>query len=264
MRVLVTGAASGIGRATCLKIAADAQAKNHPAHIAAVDLQIGDALRSLGAELESVGVEAQLIAGDMGTADQPAQVVTQAVEAFGGLDGVVSNAGINRTGPLLDYAVVDWDAMFAVNTRATWLLAKAAHETLAANAGAIVATSSMSGHFAHAGLGPYGPSKAAVSMLIKVLAQEFGRDGIRCNSVCPGMVQTGMTRTVYENAEIAQQRAELVPLGRVAQPEDLAKVIAFLLGPEAAYINGQDITVDGGMTGNLLGRIPGINEITRS
>ena len=109
-----------------------------------------------------------------------------------------------------------------------------------------------------------GPSKAAVSMLVKVLAQEFGRDGIRCNSVCPGMVQTGMTKAVYENAEIASLRADLVPLGRVAQPEDLAKVIAFLLGPEAAYINGQDIIVDGGLTGNLLGRIPGISEITRS
>src|SRR5207248_7733759 len=129
--------------------------------------------------------------------DDPGRVVAEAVSRFGGLDGVVSNAGINRPGPLLDYPVEDWDRLFAVNTRATWLLAKAAHPALKASRGAIVATASMSGSNAHANLGPYGPSKAAVIMLAQVLAQEFGPDGIRVNTISPGMVRTGMREKAY-------------------------------------------------------------------
>ena len=179
-----------------------------------------------------------------------------AVDRFGGLDGLVSNAGINRPGRLVDYAVDDWDRMFAVNTRATWLLAKAAYPALKASRGAIVAVASMSGSNAHANLGPYGPSKAAVIMLAKVLAQELGPDGIRVNTVSPGMVQTGMTAAVYADQQVAAERASLVPLGRVAGPEDMADVIAFLLGRDARYINGHDLVVDGGVAGNYLGRLP--------
>lgn len=122
----------------------------------------------------------------------------------------------------------------------------------------------MSGSHPHANLGAYGPSKAAVIMLVKVLAQELGRDGIRVNTVSPGMVRTGMTARVYEDARVAAERGALVPLGRVATPEDIADVIAFLLGPDARYVNGHDLVVDGGVTGNLLGRLPGLRNITRS
>jgi glucose 1-dehydrogenase len=101
-------------------------------------------------------------------------------------------------------------------------------------------------------------------MLVKVLAQELGRDGIRINSVSPGMVRTGMTEKVYENEGVARERDGLVPLGRVAVPEDIADVVVFLLGSDARYINGQDIVVDGGVSGNFLGRLPGIGSITRS
>src|SRR5207302_10252888 len=129
--------------------------------------------------------------GDIGSVDAPGRVVSEAVGRFGGLDGLVSNAGINRPGPLVEYSVDDWDRVFAVNTRATWLLAKAAYPALKASRGAIVAVGSMSGSHPHANLGAYGPSKAAVIMLVRVLAQEFGRDGIRVNALSPGMVRTG-------------------------------------------------------------------------
>jgi glucose 1-dehydrogenase len=101
-------------------------------------------------------------------------------------------------------------------------------------------------------------------MLVQVLAQEFGRDGIRVNSVSPGMVRTGMTAKVYESREITEARDGLVPLGRVATPEDIADVIAFLLSPDARYVNGHDLVVDGGVHGNFLGRLPGLAQITRS
>src|SRR5262245_43827841 len=264
MRALVTGAGSGIGRATCLRLARDAAARGDKAQIAAVDLTSSAGLAGLVAELVELGAQAIPIHGDMGAVTDPSRAVHDAIARFGGLDGLVSNAGINRPGLLKDYAVEDWDALFAVNVRATWLLAKAAHGALAAARGAIVVTGSMSGSNAHANLGAYGPTKAAVIMLMRVLAQEFGRDGIRVNAVSPGMVRTGMTEPVYRDTRLAAERDALVPVGRVATPEDIADVIAFLLGPDARYINGHDLVVDGGVTGNFLGRLPGIGKIPRA
>ena len=264
MRVLVTGAASGIGRATCRRLARDAQARGQAGKVALVDVGPSAALDELADELRGLGAEALPLHGDMGSADAPGRVVAEAVERFGGLDGVVSNAGVNRPGPLVEYAVEDWDWLFAVNTRATWLLARAAYPALKESRGAIVAVGSMSGSNPHAGLGAYGPTKAAVIMLARVLAQELGRDGIRVNSVSPGMVRTGMTERVYADEEVARARDALVPLGRVATPEDIADVIAFLLGPDARYVNGHDLIVDGGVAGNHLGRLPGLSQVTRA
>lgn len=263
MRVLVTGAASGIGRATSRRLARDTAARGGGGKLALVDIGRSDNFEALVLELAELGVEALPLYGDMGTPEAPARVVGEAVDRFGGLDGLVSNAGVNRPGPLVGYKVEDWDRLFAVNTRATWLLAQAAYPALKASRGAIAVVGSMSGSFAHAGLGAYAPSKAAVIMLARVLAQELGRDGIRVNTVSPGMVRTGMTEIVYQNQQVAAARDALVPLGRVATPEDIADVIAFLLGPDARYVNGHDLIVDGGMTGNYLGRIPGLTEIPR-
>ena len=264
MQALITGAASGIGRATCLRLARDAKMRDRPTRIAAVDLGPSSQLDAVIDEAHRLGAEAVALHGDMATADAPARVVAEAVSRFGGLDALVSNAGVNRPGPLLEYAVEDWDRLFAVNTRATWLLGKAAHAALAASRGAIVAVASMSGSNAHANLGAYGPSKAALIMLGRVMAQEFGRHGIRVNTVSPGMVRTGMTARVYADARIAAERDALVPLGRVATPEDIADVIAFLLGPDARYVSGHDLVVDGAVAGNFLGRLPGLDQITRS
>jgi NAD(P)-dependent dehydrogenase (short-subunit alcohol dehydrogenase family) len=262
MRVLVTGAASGIGRAACLRLARDAAGRGG-ASIAAVDIAPSAALDALRGDLEKLGALVLLTHADMGSVDGPARAVGEATARFGGLDGLVSNAGVNRPGPLVDYAVEDWDWLFAVNTRATWLLAKAAFPALKVARGAIVSVCSMSGSFAHAGLGAYGPSKAAAIMLVKVLAQELGPQGIRVNGVSPGMVRTGMTEKVYQDAAIAAARDALVPLGRVATPEDMADAIAYLLSPDARYVNGHDLVVDGGITGNFLGRLPGLGQIPR-
>jgi glucose 1-dehydrogenase len=264
MRVLVTGAASGIGRATCDRLARDARAAGRGARVAAVDVGPPGQLDGLLGELRDLGADVLPIHGDMGTPDAPARAVTEAILRFGGLDGLVSNAGINRPGPLVDYPVEDWDRLFAVNTRATWLLAKAAHPALRASRGAIVAVGSMSGTHAHAGLGAYGPSKAAVIMLVRVLAQELGPDGIRVNAVSPGMTRTGMTARVYADPRVAAERDALVPLGRVAVPDDMAAAVAFLLSSDARYVNGHDLVVDGGVTGSFLGRLPGLSQVTRA
>ena len=221
-----------------------------------MDLGPSAALDGLLGELRELGAEPLPLHGDMGTTDAPARVVGEAAERFGGLDGLVSNAGVNRPGPLVSYSVEDWDRLFAVNTRATWLLAKAAHPALKASGGAIVVVGSMSGSNAHARPRRLRAEQGRRDHAGRVLAQEFGRDGIRVNSVSPGMVRTGMTAAVYADGELAAERDALVPLGRVATPEDIADVIAFLLGPDARYVNGHDLVVDGGVAGNYLGRLP--------
>src|SRR5258707_14955715 len=165
MGALVRGAESGIGRATCLRLARDAQAAGRKAQIGAVDLGPAPALDSLVKDLGNLGAGALPLHGDMATVDAPARVVGEAVARFGGLDGVVSNAGVNRPGPLVSYAVEDWDRMFAVNTRATWLLAKAAHGALAAARGAIVAVASMCRSHAHGHPGPLRASQGPLIML---------------------------------------------------------------------------------------------------
>ena len=130
--------------------------------------------------------------------------------------------------------------------------------------GSIVNVASASGIKAAPASSAYCASKAAVIMLVRVLAQEFGPDGIRVNAVSPGMTRTGMTARVYADPRVAAERDALVPLGRVATPDDMAAAIAFLLSPDARYVNGHDLIVDGGVTGNHLGRLPGLSQITRA
>lgn len=160
-------------------------------------------------------------------------------------------------GRLADLSVEQWDATFALNVRATWLLARAARAALSAEQGSIVAIASMSGLHPHPGYGAYSPAKAALSMLCRQLAQEWAVDGIRVNAVCPGMIRTPLTEAVYRDAEVALQRKALVPLGRIGRPEDVAAAVAYLASPSASYITGQSLVVDGGVSDQMLALIPG-------
>ncbi|MGB0750452.1 MAG: SDR family NAD(P)-dependent oxidoreductase [Gammaproteobacteria bacterium] len=258
MRVLVTGGASGIGKAIAQRILSD---YGSDARVALMD-RPGAVLDGAVDEMNQGRGQVIGAGGDLADSTVPERVVQDVATAFGGLDAVVSNAGINSPGAMLTCKVEDWDRVFAVNTRAAWLLAKAAHPMLKESGGTIVIVASMSGSNPHANLGPYGPSKAAAIMLTKVLAQEFGPDGIRVNSLSPGMVRTGMTEKVYQDNEVSAGRAALVPLGRVAETDDMADATAFLLSSDSRYLTGHDLVVDGAVTGNHLGRLPGLSSIT--
>lgn len=245
MRAIVTGAARGIGRAICRRLAQDA-APHGGARLVLADQHEAE-LHVLAEELRVLGTESIVLAGDLSRPDYP-QDLAHAAEAFGGLDAVASNAGLMRPAPLLDYALADWELTFAVHVRAPWLLAKACHPALKASRGAFVITTSISGTHPTPPGGAYSPSKAAAIMLARQLAVEWGGDGIRVNALSPGMTVTEGTAPAYSQADALRQRQARVPLRRVGQPEDIAAVAAFLMGPDAAYVTGVDLLVDGGLS----------------
>ncbi|MFN4088297.1 MAG: SDR family NAD(P)-dependent oxidoreductase [Alphaproteobacteria bacterium] len=257
MRILVTGAGGGIGRAICMRLTADARARGEEAAVAAVDLRTGAALDESVGMLRAAGARVVPLVGNLDDPAVPERLVADAVAGLGALDVLVSNAGVNAPAPLKDLALEDWDRVMAVNTRPTWLLAKAAHPHLAATRGCIVSIASMSGMQPHTGLGAYSASKAALIILTKQIAQEWAADGIRANSVSPGFVESPMTADLYADPVVRRSRETFVPLGRIGRPEEIAAVVSFLAGPDARYVTGQNLLTDGGLCESILDKTPG-------
>ena len=258
LRALVTGATGGIGRATCFALLDSARGRGRRLVIAAAASKPGPALEALVTELAAKGADAFGLHADLADAAACTGLVAQAVERCAGLDVLVSNAGIARGAPLVALEPAEWDAVFAIDVRATWLLARAAHPALAHSRGAIVAVASISALYPFPGLGAYSPAKAALVMLCRQLAQEWAADGIRVNSVSPGLIRTPLTEPIYRDADVLRRRQEAVPLGRIGTPEDVARAIVHLAGPEAAYATGIDLRLDGGLGDHVLATIPGL------
>ena len=244
MRVIITGAASGIGRAVAELLAAESGT-----HQLLLTDRDGDGLTAVAG---SIGASAGTCVADLSGPDCGDVIVAAALAHLGGIDAVVSNAGIIAGSPLIEQTVELFERIYAINTRATWLLAKAAYPHLAASRGAFVATASMSATQPTPGLGFYSSSKAALLMLVRQLSLEWGPDGIRCNTVSPGPTYTPMTQAGYADAERRASREAMIPLRKLGMADDVANTILFLLGPQAGHITGIDILVDGGMSNNLM------------
>jgi 3-oxoacyl-[acyl-carrier protein] reductase len=233
-RALVTGAARGIGLATARRLAAEG------ARVAALDL------------VEGADAELALLA-DIGNETAVARAFGAAAEAFGGLDVVVVNAAIQLVGQdaragELDLAV--WQRTVDVNLTGAFLTAKhAARALLEAGGGAVVFTGSPAGAYGIApGLDAYSASKAGVHGLVRVLAADYGRDGIRVNAVWPGLMETPMNDWWLHDPERRAEAERSVPLGRIGRAEEVAAVIAFLCSDDASYVTGAVWAVDGGLT----------------
>ncbi len=251
LRAIVTGAARGIGRAMALRLARDSLTRYAlPSQLVVAD-QLGDELETLAAELRAQGATVHTCVGDLSDAAEPARIVA-AARAFGGLECVASNAGFARPASLLDATIDDWDRVFAVHVRAAWLLGRAAHPLLARARGCMVLTTSISGTQASPPLAAYSASKAAQIMLMRQMATEWGPDGIRVNALSPGLTVTPGTAKAYEAAGALEQREARIPLRRVAQPEDMAAALSMLIGPDAGYVHGHELMVDGGLVNTLM------------
>lgn len=246
MRMIVTGAAGGIGRA----IAVGAAARGN---LGAVICDLSsDALETTAQELRALGAHVVTHPGDLTVPETSQLLVESAARQLGGLDAIVSNAGALRGALLKDLSVEDFDFQFAVHTRPTWLLGKAAYPLLVQSQGAIVAIASMSADHPTPPLGSYAASKAALVRLVEQMAIEWGPAGIRCNCVSPGPTLTGMTSRGYADAARRAQRESTIPLRRLGSPADIAAAALFLLTPGAAFINGINLIVDGGLGRNLM------------
>ncbi len=236
---LVTGSGRGIGQAIALALA------EHGATVVANDV-VEESAKQVAAQIEGMGMAAMSVVADITCEDEVRAMVTAVMDRFGQIDILVNNAGITQDNLLMRMSEEQWDAVLAVNLKGAFLCTKAvARPMLKARRGRIINIASVVGLTGNVGQANYSSSKGGLIALTKSTAQELGSRGITCNAVAPGFIETEMTDRLSDEAR--EQMLGRVPLGRPGQPEDVAGAVVFLAGPEAAYITGQVLSVDGGM-----------------
>jgi NAD(P)-dependent dehydrogenase (short-subunit alcohol dehydrogenase family) len=245
-RAIITGAASGIGRASLLLFAREG------ARVLAVDREVA-ALDAAVTEAAAAGGAALALAADAGDEASVADVVRRCVTEWGGVDAVFANAGVSGGRiPLLEQTVEQWQEILRVNLIGPWLMIKhAAPAMIGQGGGSIVCTASVAALRANAGGSPYSASKAGVVSLIQTAANALLGTGVRVNAICPGLIETGMTRPIFDLARARGTESrigQLNPLQRHGRPDEIAAAALFLASDESSYVNGQAFAVDGGLS----------------
>jgi NAD(P)-dependent dehydrogenase (short-subunit alcohol dehydrogenase family) len=240
---VITGASSGIGRATAARFGRDGAA------VLAVGRK-ASALREVAQEVEGAGGRCVPFEADVTAAGAPDAIVAQAVQAFGGLTTLVNAAGIIATGTVENTPDAAWDEMLDINLRAPFRLMRAATPQLVASRGSVVNVSSVTGLRAFPGVLAYCVSKAGLDQLTRCAALELAAQGVRVNAVNPGVTVTNLHRRSGVNEEnyaaFLERSKQTHPLGRAGEPEEIADLIAFLASDNAGWITGETISIDGG------------------
>lgn len=243
--IIITGAGSGIGRATSNLAAA------YGARIMCVD--INEAVHETADAIKQNGGQAAAITADASNEEDVRAYVDACIAEFGGVDGIYANAGVSGGGkPMLDLTVEDWQRTFAVNTIGVFLAIKhtVPHFTKQGS-GAIVCTASVAGIRANAGGVDYSASKAGVISIAQTVAYQLYGTGIRINAICPGLIESGMTKPIFDKARergTETRIGQVNPTKRFGQPEEIGEMACFLLSDRASYVNGQAVPVDGGLS----------------
>lgn len=236
--VIVTGARSGIGLATAKRFAAEGASVTMVARSA----------DALNAAAKSIDGRVQAVPADISDPEAVAKVVKAAVDAYGKVDGLVNNAGVAKTGMIDALEFEDWKTQIDVNLTGTYLMTRAAWDELKKTGGSIVNVSSVSGIGGDWGMFAYNAAKGGVTNLTRALALDAARSGIRVNAVNPSLTRTDMADGVVSDDGLKAKFMERMPLGRPGEPEDVASVIAFLASTDAAFVNGVNLPVDGGLS----------------
>lgn len=246
-RVLITGGSTGIGRAAAI------EAARHGADVAINYYSSEDGARAAVAEIEAMGRKALAVKGDVARPETATDFVGRAVDALGGIDVFVNNAGICPFHAFLDMPVETVERTFQVNLHGAYFMVQAAANRMVeqGTGGAIVAVSSISALVGGEFQTHYTPTKAGVHSLMQSAAIALGRHGIRCNSVLPGTILTEINKDDLADQDKRDRMTARIPLGRLGQPEDLAGPIVFLASDMAAYCTGAALLVDGGAFVNL-------------
>ena len=238
---IVTGGARGIGRAISVKLASEG------ANVVICDIAINEAAEETVKLIEEQGVKAAAFQANVTVPEDCENLFKQAAEEFGKVDILVNNAGVTRDNLIMRMKEEEFDLVIATNLKGTYNMMKAAtRPMMKARYGRIVNISSVVGIYGNAGQVNYSASKAGVIGMTKSLAKELGSRGITVNAVAPGFIETDMTKVLPD--ELKAEMVKNIALGRPGQPEDVAKVVAFLASDEAAYVTGQVIEVSGGMS----------------
>ena len=238
---IVTGGARGIGRAISVKLASEG------ANVVICDIVINEAAEETIKLIEEQGVKAAAFVANVTVPEDCDNLFKQAAEQFGSVDILVNNAGVTRDNLIMRMKEEEFDLVIATNLKGTYNMMKAAaRPMMKARYGRIVNISSVVGIYGNAGQVNYSASKAGVIGMTKSLAKELGSRGITVNAVAPGFIETDMTKVLSD--DLKAEMVKNIALGRAGQPEDVAKVVAFLASDEAAYVTGQVIECSGGMS----------------
>jgi 3-oxoacyl-[acyl-carrier protein] reductase len=237
---VITGAARGIGRAIALKFAQEG------ANVAFTDLAIDDNAREVEKIINDSEVKGKAYASDASNFVETEKVVNEIVKDFGTIDILVNNAGITMDTLLMRMTEEQWDKVINVNLKSVFNFTKAVQMTmLKQRSGSIINISSVVGVSGNVGQANYAASKAGIIGFTKSVARELGSRNVRCNAVAPGFIITEMTDKLSE--EVRKQWEEQIPLKRGGTPEDVANAVLFLASDLSSYVNGQVLSVCGGM-----------------